>query len=83
MMEPIKGNRYMTNRHEELIPKYKNEPFHVLCVDKQSGVIHIEFMCPFLSREDDVHNLQFGEWDKYVNVTVEPQHNLNKFSFAN
>ena len=82
-MEPIIGNRYMTNSHEGLVHRYKNQTFYVVTVDKKSMVLFIKFENPILASEYATHHLTFEEWKKYVNVTVEPQRNLKLFSFAN
>ena len=80
-MEPIIGNTYMTNSHEGLVHRYKNQPFYVVTVDKGREVLYIKFDDPILASEYATHHLTFDEWKKYVNVTVEPQRNLNKLSF--
>lgn len=81
MIKPVIGNTYMTNNHGGLVPKYKNQTFRVLSVVERNEMMYIIFDNPILSGEYTTHNLTFEEWDKYVNMTVEPQRNLNKLSF--
>ena len=59
MMEPVIGNRYVTNSHEGLVHRYKNQTFYVVTVDKKSEVLYIKFENPILASEYATHHMTF------------------------